>query len=343
MPLKVVRRHGSRFLYVRGTVRGQPVDETTGTENEAHAEAYRIKRENDLLERSLLGEKAPKSFVRACFDYIEAHELSKRDQAYVIRLAEHFQGKHLGHIDQQSIDAAVRRFCPKGSPATVNRTVIGPIAAILHYAGDARKIRRRKAPRGRTRWLTYAEAERLIQACKPHKNAPYKQSLGIQPLVTFLLFTGCRIGEAFALDWRNVDLKRRHAVFLDTKNGEDRGVPLNQRAVDALVSLPNRVGPVFLRGNGKPYKPKDEEGGQIKTALRLACKRAGIAPAISAHVCRHTWATWHYAENRNVRALMELGGWKTISQVQRYTHINREELRGGVERLANTVPGNSPG
>jgi site-specific recombinase XerD len=56
---------------------------------------------------------------------------------------------------------------------------------------------------------------------------------------------------------------------------------------------------------------------------------------VTPHTLRHTWATWFYAAHRDVRALMELGGWKSISQVQRYTHANKEHLRDKVEALAD--------
>ena len=44
----------------------------------------------------------------------------------------------------------------------------------------------------------------------------------------FALTTGARKGEIPALEWRNVDLSRRWAVFPMTKNGDARGVPLTQ-------------------------------------------------------------------------------------------------------------------
>jgi integrase len=329
MPLKCVRRHGSPFIYVRGSVRGQSVDETTGTQDEAAAEAYRIAREGELLNRSLLGEKAPRPFANAGLSYIEAAGLSGRDEMYVIRLSEFFVGKTLTQIGPEEIERAVQRFCPKAGPATINRTVIGPLAAVLHHAGDRRRIARRKAPKGRTRWLTHDDADILIAACQPKFRA---RDASLAPLVEFLFFTGCRIGEALTLDWSEVDLARHHVVFRDTKNGEDRGIPLHTRALAVLANMPHRRGRVFRRPDGLPYSPRNGGGGHVKTAFNAACRRAGIAD-FTPHDCRHTWATWFYTENRDVRALMELGGWKTLSQVQRYTHVNKEHLRASVNRL----------
>ena len=64
---------------------------------------------------------------------------------------------------------------------------------------------------------------------------------------------------------------------LDTKNDDRRGMPLHPRALAALANLPHRAGKVFRRPDKQLYEPKDGEGGQIKTAFKGACRRAGIA------------------------------------------------------------------
>ena len=73
-------------------------------------------------------------------------------------------------------------------------------------------------------------------------------------------------------------------------------MPLHPRALAALANLPHRAGKVFRRPDKQLYEPTDGEGGQIKTAFKGACRRAGIAD-FHPHDCRHTWATWHYAAN----------------------------------------------
>src|SRR5262249_26888653 len=109
--------------------------------------------------------------------------------------------------------------------------------------------------------------------------------------------------------------------FLDTKNGDARGVPLHPRLVDALGAVGHRSGAVFRRPDGQPYGQRTYGGGPIKTAFKGACRRAGITN-FTPHACRHTWATWHYAANRDLVALMQLGGWKSEKMVLRYTHMN---------------------
>jgi integrase len=177
------------------------------------------------------------------------------------------------------------------------------------------------------RWLRIEEADQLIETCSEH----------LRPLVIFMLYTGARTGEALWLDWRDVDLSRAHVTFPKTKSGEARGVPLHSRVIAALANLPDRTGEVFRRPDGKPYtRPRSADdtsaGTRIKNAFAGACRRAGITD-FHPHDCRHTWATWHYAQNRDLGGLMRLGGWKSERMVMRYAHVNVGELQHTIDKL----------
>jgi integrase len=329
MPLKVVRRHGSPNFYLRGTVRGIAVDESTGTDSKEAAEAVRIKRENEILNRSVFGHRATTSFLEAAVSYME-HGGERR---YLDKLIDHFGTMPLDRVDQDAIDRAAVELYPEAQNATKNRQVYAPVSAVLKRAAkrgwcEFRQIERLPEPEGRVRWITPEEAERLIAASAPH----------LRPLVIFYLSTGARVSEGLYLDWRNVHLSRAHVTFQETKNGERRGVPLHPRVVAELANLSHRHGAVFRRPDGLPYAVADDRGGQIKTAFTAACRRAGITD-FRPHDCRHTWATWHYAENRDLIGLMRLGGWKSERMVLRYAHVNTSELAASIEALPWGKPG----
>ncbi|MEY4967285.1 MAG: int1, partial [Pseudomonadota bacterium] len=73
MPLKL-KRYSTRGpnWYLRGTVRGISVFETTGTNDRKSADTLRIKREADLLERSISGPGATVTFGEAVVSYLNA-------------------------------------------------------------------------------------------------------------------------------------------------------------------------------------------------------------------------------------------------------------------------------
>lgn len=323
MPLKLTRRHGGLNWYIRGTLRGVTIDETTGVADKAIAETIRARREWEILQGSIFGRKAAAGFLEAAVGYLEGGGEAR----FVKKITDHFGSVLLADIDQSSIDRAARTLYPKASKSTLNRQLYAPVSAILNFAAsrglcDARRIARPALPPSRVRWLSPEDAEQLIAACSPH----------LRPLVIFLLYTGARMSEALYLNWRDVNLQKAHVQFIDTKNGEARGVPLHPRVIAALGSLGHRVDEVFRRPDGFAYARKEAAGGQIKTAFKGACRRADIED-FSPHDCRHTWATWHYAANRDLISLMKLGGWKSEKMVLRYAHVNVAHLSASIDQL----------
>ena len=285
------------------------------------AEAIRARREWEIIQRSIFGAEATATFVAAAVSYLEADG----EKLYLRPIIAKIGSAPLAKVDQALIERTARELYPDGSPATRNRQVFTPIAAVLNHAAKrglcAKRIVERPAqPQGRIRWITFDEAERLIEACSEH----------LRPLVMFLLGTGARLSEALYLDWREVNLAGAHVNLVATKNEGARGVPLHSRLLNELRKLRHKQGRVFRTHTGLPYAEKESGGGQIKTAFKGACRRAGIAD-FSPHDCRHTWATWHYAANRDLIALMKLGGWKSERMVLRYAHVNVSQLAPSIE------------
>lgn len=330
--LKLTKRRGSPYFYLRGTVRGINVYESTGVSlaNRKIATELKARRETELLEESIHGKRAVATFADAAESYIAAGG----DGRFIQPIIEHFGATRLAQIGQHEVDEAARKLYPAHKPSTINRQAYTPICAVLSHAAkrgwrERLVLERPKQDAQRERWLTYEEANRLIDAASPH----------LRPLIVFLLYTGARVGEALWLDWRDVALDRRHVQFINTKNGTSRGVPLHPRVIGELRRMKHSAGYVFLKANGKPYRllssdnPTDVSAGdRIKKGFQGAAKRAGLTD-FHPHDCRHTWATWHYQANRDLGALQKLGGWKTLSMVMRYAHTNVAELDQTITRL----------
>jgi integrase len=275
---------------------------------------------------------------------------------YLQPIARHFGLRRLSEIDQAAIDAYVATRHPGAKPATVSRATIAPLIAVLRHAGVNTKFRRPKIRNQKTRYLSRAEADKLIEAAAPH----------LKPLLVFLLNTGARLSEALYLDWDQVDLDRRRVVFLQTKNGDSRGCSLNTKAFEALANIPYpnpkrkvREGAVFRTEEGFAYSERnDGGGGQIKTAWRTACIKAGICepmkgpdgkvlrdekgkprmrPTASPHTLRHTFASWLAMKGVPPRTLAELLGHKTLMMVMRYSHLAPDHLAAAVGLLDDEI------
>ena len=339
MSIRLVRRSGTKTWYLRGTVRRLRIYESAGTSDRRQAEALRAKREAQLWERAVYGQRGTVPFVAAARSYLEFEQRSTRTAMDVERLVKHFAEIESAKLDQAAADAAVLALVGRdAAPATKRRAVYAPLTAILNHA-HARGWCERPAyqqpslPRGKTRWLSPAEALRLVDAAAPH----------LRPLLLFILCTGARLSEALYLDWADVDLPAAKAVFRDTKNGTDRAAALPEAAVLLLANLPpvktgpnyseiipGRTGAVFRTDDGSPYADTGRQfGGQIKTGFRSALMRAQLRE-VTPHDLRHTWATWFYALTKDPLLLKAEGGWATLAMVERYAHLMPSALAGEI-------------
>src|SRR5579862_2007241 len=200
MPLKLVRRKGSKHWYVRGTIRGTAVFETTKTSNAGAAEAVRIKREGHLLERSIFGAGATVTFPEAALSYREqggeGRFLGVIDEATGkwTLLVGHFWNTPIANIGQVEADEAAMKLYPGTGAATRKRQVYGPVKAVLNHAAGKWQIpvQRIRSPRVRTAPRPCAPpalAGRLIAAC----DGPARFKLKL--FVLTILYTGARLEE----------------------------------------------------------------------------------------------------------------------------------------------------
>lgn len=321
MPLRLSRRAGSPYLWITGTVLGQRVRESAGTDNPRLAEERRSTREAQLYRAATHGARPPVAFAAAAESYIvNAGPHSPATLARLRRLVQAIGAKALvSEIDQPRVDQIAGRLLrPASGQATRLREITTPLRAILSHATrrgwcDPPTLEAPPPPPARTEWLRAAEADTLADKAAPH----------LRPLIVFLIGTGARLGEALALQWPDVDLAHARATLRDTKSGADRHLDLCPRVVAALTVLPHRIGAVFRSRAGHAYRPRRVQGGgQIKTAWATALRHAGLADrALTPHSCRHTWATWHATIHRDPMLLRHEGGWSSLAMVQRYAHL----------------------
>lgn len=175
---------------------------------------------------------------------------------------------------------------------------------------------------------TPQEQERLWAVLDTKKRWGYRT-------IGFMLETGTRIGEALALEWSDIDFKRKSVRIRKTvtrlankkqskvKKGakthsSNRIVPLTPKAIEILEELystsPNEW--VFSDENGERLSYE-----AVRYQTQRACKEAGI-PYRGEHVFRHTYTTNHYKKNTNIKILSKVLGHSSVSITQDiYVHL----------------------
>ncbi len=192
-----------------------------------------------------------------------------------------------------------------------------------------RKVSKPKEPRGRVRFLSDDERERLLASCTKSRN-PY-----LYTVVILALSTGARRGELLGLTWQNIDFPRGTMLLEDTKNGERRVLPLAGHALELMRQhAKERRGDtdlVFPSSTGnKPMR--------IRDAWEYAVKRAGVKD-IRFHDLHHSAASYMLMNGASLAEIGEILGHKSFEMTKRYAHLSESHTRGVVERMNAAIFG----
>jgi integrase len=180
----------------------------------------------------------------------------------------------------------------------------------------------------------------IAEALKQQPSTPQGRRDAL--LMCLLLDHGLRIGEVAILKRQNFDLKAGTFTFKRPKVSIEQTHELTKdarRAAVAYIAYDAPAEGILWR---RSCKGTNKLAGQLsaKSAERALTKRvellgrkAGVE-GLSAHDCRHFWATYEARNNTPVNRLMDAGGWSSPAMPLRYiesAHIANE----GTARLTN--------
>ena len=221
----------------------------------------------------------------------------------------------------------------KRTGATANR-YIATLSHLFSFAVKERRllernpvsdISRKKEPRGRTRFLSDEERTALLDACAK------SEWPALHTLVLLAITTGARKGELIGLNWGDVDLKKGRALVRETKNDEQRTLPLAGKALDALreLKLQNsaRSEWVFAHPSGLPG-PYEYFDAHWYAGLEAA----GISD-FHFHDLRHTTASMLAAQGASLLEIADVLGHKTLAMVKRYSHLVVDHKAKVIEKM----------
>lgn len=169
-------------------------------------------------------------------------------------------------------------------------------------------IQKPSASKPRKRRLEAGELEALQDAVKGSR-ATY-----LWPLVELAIETGMRRGEMLKAEWRDLDLQVRKLTLNDTKNGEDRTIPLTVRATEVLLKLPRTDNRIF------PVSPV-----AVRHAWERLRKRAGIED-LHFHDLRHEAISRFFEMGLSVPEVALISGHRDYRMLARYTHLRVEDV-----------------
>lgn len=216
------------------------------------------------------------------------------------------------------------------------------LGTIKEYAAD--KIRRPKTKEKEVTCFTLSEQKKIERAALSGKKTKW---LGI----VVCLYTGLRIGELLALEWKDVDFQKgvltvsksrhegkdengRYAQIVESPKtvSSRRCIPLPKQILCELRMLKRKSRSVYVISNGERSIPVRSYQRSFERLL----KKLGI-PHKGFHALRHTFATRALECGMDVKMLSELLGHKDPAvTLRRYVHSLMEQKKEMMNKVGNT-------
>ncbi|KXI26789.1 tyrosine-type recombinase/integrase [Paraglaciecola hydrolytica] len=166
-----------------------------------------------------------------------------------------------------------------------------------------------KKGKSRDRRLEQGEYSTLI-------NEALKYGGEIAPIIDLAIETGMRRGEITKLKWSNYNSVSRIVTIEDTKNGEDRVIPLSSKA-NAILQSQTQVDEFIF-----PIR-----GDSIGQAFRRITKRANLLD-LRFHDLRHEATSRLFEKGLGIMEVSAITGHKDLAMLKKYTHLRAEDLVG---------------
>ncbi|MHB9004194.1 MAG: tyrosine-type recombinase/integrase [Coriobacteriia bacterium] len=301
------------------------------------------------MEGPTVGQAWDTWFAYRCCGARPLHASTRADYECIWRchLAAHLTDVPLATLNGATIAQLVVELSGAGMGASRLVKVMIPLRACLrwhHRMGSLERDPSRwfdlgAVSTGERRILSIEEIGRLLDA----------MPLFWRPMITFLVFTGVRLGEMRALTWDDINLEARTAsvtktmymntVQHSTKTGFDRVVPIPSHVVEVLREWRERC-PASAEGWAFPKTTGRALDGNSfrKDTWRPAVKRAGLPPGLRIHDLRHTSSSLYLQHGATVREVMEIHGWRQMETALRYLHTT-ESLNVAADRLSEVWEG----
>jgi len=264
-------RYGAGRIYLRGNTwwiqfyaNGQQIRESSGSEKKAVAEELLHAKMVDAQQGAIAPQKKTYEQLRdALYDDYETHKhkslFHRKDGTRYLgpvpALDAFFAGWKADKISPEAMKDFIRQRQSEGASNSNINHALRLLRRMFWLQVEENHFPQSLVPHfpllkkdaSRKDFLTPKEYNKLLAAL-PND---------LKPLLAVGYHSGARRGELLKLEWTDVDLARGFMTFRDTKNGEDRSVPIigpAREAIEGLKKLHTDSPHVFVRANGKPIR-----------------------------------------------------------------------------------------
>ncbi len=261
-------------------------------------------------------------------DYSIVHNLNWWDQEYghykVSQFTDNIVRQAINHLMEHG------RKGKSMKPQSTNRYKSN-LSSVFKYAKNKFGIKEnpcklvdsQKESKGRKRHLSQEEQKALLGACKASK---------WDKLYLFCLMaisTGARKGELQKLKWADIDFINQIAFCGDTKNGDDKTLPLTPAVGQELKQHRIIGNQLIFASERNPKRPLDFRAYWGKALIQANIPEYDLKynEKIVIHSMRHSFCSTLANNGAELQDIAALAGHKSIQTTIRYIHVSEDRKK----------------
>lgn len=340
--MTVLRRGNSKYWYIQFQFNGRTYIRSSRTTDRRSAEIMETDWRKRLLGEKVLGLRERISIGDSLHSYCE----SKRGTPNYVNIERIVRQL----VQELPVSAPVDELTPQSlerlkATRLHNQNSLQTVKHVLGVIRGAVKHVKRlgyrvpdlefpviRVPKGRLRYLSVDEEQRLLKALDPRRSVkglpPYElrndllknQMQDLFDFVILLLDTGARYSEVAGLEWKQVNLKDRSIQLWRPKVQNQSVLFMTDRVYAVIARREQEAETQYVftnkKGNARAYS-----GNGLKKAFR----RAGLNDC-SPHTLRHTHATRLIQNGLNIYEVKEMLGHSDIKTTMRYAHLEQRVI-----------------
>ncbi len=159
-------------------------------------------------------------------------------------------------------------------------------------------------------------------------------------VLSLMLNAGLRISEVVNLTPGNINLTNRKLRIVNGKGGVDRDLIIPENIVDTLqdwkrakpkdtkhffVTIKNRKKGICISKRGTQLSTRN-----IQLMIKGYTRRARINKNVTPHTLRHSFATEHYRQKKDIETLRQILGHADISTTQIYITLGNVDVENSM-------------
>ncbi len=252
------------------------------------------------------------TFAEAAKSYVEFGG----EALYIPKISAYFGDKILCLITPNDIRRMAMTIYPEDryKASTQNRCALVPAKCVMSHAHDngwCNTIRLRKFKEEKStlhKPVSKEWIDRFVEQCEKDK------LFHLAALVIFMNHTAARRSEAAAILGEHIDFRRRTALLVRTKTGQNELAYLTDELMYRLYNLNVQPG-VRVFKYTHPYS--------INARIKAVCRRAGIDYRPTHSCGRHSFATNALNSGVGIKTAMDAGRWRS-SKIFLETYVHSE-------------------